>query len=129
VDYDSSGESGDSSQATDMPFITPRIGILALAVPSTRQEHTTVVITADGSQPKVESTQEELASQNNPPDAADVDADRRRRSTRVSSQGNTSIRIEDKAKTIAEKKDLIGTTLNHLIPLLFLMMMILLLEL
>jgi hypothetical protein len=58
VDYGSSGESGESSQATDMPFITPGQWIFALAVPFLRHEHT-----ADGSQPEVECTQEELASQ------------------------------------------------------------------
>jgi hypothetical protein len=118
VDYGSSDESGESSQATDMPLITPGTGILALAAPSTRQEHMTVDIPIDGSQPEAESTQEELASQDNPSAAPriqqpDVQTDVAiRRSSRVANQGNTNIRIDDKAKTAAEKKDLSGTSLN-----------------
>jgi hypothetical protein len=46
-----------------MPFINPGQGILALVAPSLRHEHTAVVIPVDGSQPEVECTQEELASQ------------------------------------------------------------------
>jgi hypothetical protein len=121
VDYGSSGESGESSQATDMPFIPSGTGILALAVPAARQDHAAVVIPVGGSQPEVESTQEEeeLASQENLPEASrtkqstqnDGD-DQRRRSTRVAGQGSTSTRIDDKAMAAAEKKNLSGTTLN-----------------
>jgi hypothetical protein len=49
VDYGSSTESGESSQASDMPFINPGQGVLALAAPSLRHEHTAVVIPVDGS--------------------------------------------------------------------------------
>ncbi|KAK1629424.1 hypothetical protein QYE76_003739 [Lolium multiflorum] len=122
VDYENDTESGESSQATDMPFIEPGSGILALVVPSLRHEHTAVVIPVDGSQPEVECTQEEPASQvENPTEeeeeeeeeeegeqqAMQIDAPARR-SSRMNSQGSTSTRVADKAKAAAEKKDLSG---------------------
>jgi hypothetical protein len=119
VDYGSGTESVESSQASDMPFINPGQGFLALAAPSLRHEHTVVVIPVDGSQPEVECTQEELASQvDNPPEdegnqQGDMHVDAAtRRSSRVTGQGSTSTRIDDKAKAAAEKKDLSGTSLN-----------------
>jgi hypothetical protein len=118
VDYGSGTESGESSQASDMPFIDPGHGILALAAPSLRHERTAVVIPVDGSQPEVECTQEEPASQvDNPTEdegeqqAMQIDAPARR-SSRMTSQGSTSTRVDDKAKAAAEKKDLSGTSLN-----------------
>jgi hypothetical protein len=115
VDY----ESGDSSQATDMPFIESGRGVLALAVPTPRQETSAVIINVGGSQPEVEYTQEELASQVDNP-LGDEDGGQQdilpegptRRSTRVDTQGDTSIRIDDKAQAAAERKDLSGTSLN-----------------
>jgi hypothetical protein len=114
VDY----ESGESSQATDMPFIEPGSGILSLVVPSSRQEQSSMVINADGSQPDVECTQEEPASQVDNPieeeggqQAMQIDAPARRSSS-TDNQGNTSTRVADKAKAAAEKKDLSGTSLN-----------------
>jgi hypothetical protein len=101
VDYESDTESGESSQASDMPFIEPCRGMLALAAPSLRHEHTAVVIPVDGSQPEVECTQEEPTSQvDNPTEdegeqqAMQIDAPARR-SSRMNSQGSTSTRVAD----------------------------------
>jgi hypothetical protein len=63
VDYDSSTKSGESSQALDVSYINPGQGVLALAAPSLRNEHTTVVIPVDGSQPEADCTQKDPASQ------------------------------------------------------------------
>jgi hypothetical protein len=118
VDYGDDTESDESNQATDMPFIEPGSGILALAAPSPRHERHAVVIPVDGSQPEVECTQEDPASQvENPTEDEDEHQDMlfeapTRRSSRMSNQGGTSTKVADKATAAAKKKDLSGTSLN-----------------
>jgi hypothetical protein len=86
-----------------MPLIEPGSGILALAAPSPRHERHAVVIPVDGSQPEVECTQEDPASQvENPTEDEGEHQDvcpeaPARRSPRMSNQGGTSTKVADKA--------------------------------
>jgi hypothetical protein len=122
VDYDNSGE---SSQTSDVPYLTQGQGVLALAAPSLRHERTAVVIPIDGSQLEPDTQEEPLSQVDNPPTDNESPGDGNtmiagggvqqpapRMSSRLESLGVHNTRIDTRTRENTEARNIPGTNLN-----------------